>query len=65
MPTPVAARSKARVCDLSLAETVGSNPASGMSTSCKCCVLSDRGLSDGPIIHPECGVSECDRYKPR
>ena len=61
MLTPVAAWSKAWVCTRSLAETVGSNPAGGMSISFECCVLSDRGLSDGPITHPECRVSECDR----
>jgi hypothetical protein len=32
-----------------------------MSISYECCVLSDRGLSDGPVTRPECGVSECDR----
>jgi hypothetical protein len=34
-----------------------------MSVSCECCVMSGRGLCDGPIPHPEdptkCGVSEC------
>jgi len=61
MPTPVTARSKAWVCHRSHADSVGSNPAGGISISCECCVLSDRGLSSGPITRPECGVSECDR----
>jgi len=39
-----------------------------MFVCCGCCVLSGRGLCDGPIIcseesrsPTECGVSECDR----
>jgi hypothetical protein len=28
---------------------------------CECCVLSGRGLCDGLVPRPECGVSECDR----
>jgi hypothetical protein len=36
-----------------------------MSVSCECCVLSGRGLCDGPIRQPEEsyreGVSGCDR----
>jgi hypothetical protein len=31
-----------------------------MSVSCDCCVLSDRGLYDGPISYPET-PTECDR----
>ena len=32
-----------------------------MSVCCECCVLSGRGLCDGPITCPEeCGRSECD-----
>jgi hypothetical protein len=31
-------------------------PGALMSVSCKCCVLSGRGLCDGPIP-TECGVS--------
>jgi hypothetical protein len=53
----VAARSKAWVCGYSLAEIVASNPAreggAWMSVSCECCVLSGRGLCDGPIPRPE------------
>ena len=40
-------------------------PATWMSISCECCVLSGRGLCDGPVARPEshfdCGASECDR----
>ena len=55
---PVAERSKARVCSLSLAEIVGSN-------SYEYCVLSGRGLCDGAIPRPGesyrlCCVSVCD-----
>jgi hypothetical protein len=40
-----------------------------MFVCCECCVLSGRGLCDGPITRPEessrspteCGVAECDR----
>jgi hypothetical protein len=28
-------------------------PGEWMSLACECCVLSDRGLCDGPIPHPE------------
>jgi hypothetical protein len=45
-----------------------SNPAGSMnSVSCECCVLSGRGLCDGPIPPPEescrmCAcVTECDQ----
>ena len=36
------------------------------SVSLDCCMLSGRGLCDGPITRPEespteCGVSQCDR----
>ena len=53
MPIPVAARSKAWVCGLSLAWNVGSNPARAMSVCCECCVLSGRGLCIGLITRPE------------
>jgi len=57
-PIPVAARSKAWVCGLSLAGILGSNPAGAwMSVSCKCCVLSGRRLCDELITRPE----ECYR----
>ena len=44
-PVLVAARSQVQFCDRSPAETVG--------VCCQCCVLSSRGLCDGPITHPE------------
>ena len=50
LSTPVAPRYKAWVCGRSHAETESSNPSGAlMSASCQCCVLSGRGLSDGPI----------------
>ena len=52
-PVSVAARSKAWVCGRSPAEIVGSNPTGGMDVCCECCVLSGKGLCDGPITHPE------------
>jgi len=52
VPVPVAARSKAWVCGRSLAGIVGSNPAGSMDI-CLLCVLSGRGLCDGPITRPE------------
>jgi len=64
-PVPVAARSKAWVCDRSPAEIVGSNHTGGMSVCCECCVLSGRGLCEELIILLEefyrvsC-VVECD-----
>jgi hypothetical protein len=43
------ARSKAWICGRSLAEIAGSNSAGGMgSVFCEFCVLSARGLCDGP-----------------
>jgi hypothetical protein len=61
----VAARSKLPVCGRSLAGIAVSNPAAEfMSVSCNCCVLSGRGLYEGPITHPEesyqRGMSDCD-----
>jgi len=47
------ARSVALVCGRSTAEIVGSNPTGGMDVCCECCVLSVRGLCDGPITRPE------------
>ena len=53
-PIPVAARSKAWACSLSLAGVAGSNPAwAWMNVSCECCVSSGRCLSVGPITRPE------------
>jgi hypothetical protein len=44
-PIPVAARSKVRVCGISLAGIAASNPSGGTtSVSCERCVLSGRGL---------------------
>ena len=48
-PIPVAAWSKAWICNRSLAGSVGSNPAGGMEV----CVLSGRGLCVGLITRPE------------
>jgi hypothetical protein len=31
-----------------------------MPVCCECCVLSGRGLWNGPMTRSECGVSECD-----
>jgi len=54
VPVPVAPRSKPRVYDDSLAGIVGSSPAGEFRcVSCECCVLSGRGLWDGPITRPE------------
>jgi hypothetical protein len=52
MPVPVAARSKAWACGLSLAEIVGSNPPGGMN-ACECCVLSGRGVCVELITRPK------------
>jgi hypothetical protein len=47
---PLSALSKASVCGRSLAGIAGSKIAGAwMSVSCECCVLSGRGLCDGPI----------------
>jgi hypothetical protein len=53
LPIPVAAQSKAWVCGLSLAGIAGSNPAGSMNVCLLCCVLSVRGLCDGPITRQE------------
>jgi hypothetical protein len=54
VPNPVAERSTVRFCCRSLAGIVGSNPVEGIDVRlCKCSVLSDRGLCDGPISRPE------------
>jgi hypothetical protein len=51
----VAARSKAWVCGRSLTGIAGSNFAGGawLSVAYECCVLSRRGLCDGPITRSE------------
>jgi hypothetical protein len=64
-PIPVAERSRAWVCSRSRAGLEGVNPAEGIIW-CECCVLSGRGLRDGPIPRSEesyrlwC-VSVCDQ----
>ena len=45
--------SSAWVYDGSLAGITGSNPDGCMDVSCECCVMSGRGLCDGPIPRPE------------
>ena len=53
-PILVAPRYKARVCGRSLAGiSVRIPPATWMSLSCECCVLSGRGLCFGLITRPE------------
>ena len=64
---PIAAWSKSWIYRRSLAGIAGSNPAGvWLSVSCKCCVLSGRGLWDGPIPRLEdsyrlCEIIECDQ----
>ena len=48
----MAARSKAWVCDRSLAEILGSNPTEGMDVCRECCMLLGRGLCDELITRP-------------
>jgi hypothetical protein len=50
---PVAARSKALVCDRSLAGIVGSNLTRGMAISFECCLFFGRDLFFGLITLPE------------
>ena len=69
MPIRVAPRSKAWACGRSLAGIADSIPAGAwISVSCECCVLSGRGVFDGPIIRPEESyqfvVFECDLENP-
>ena len=63
-PIPMAPRSKVWVCGRSLAGSWDCGFESWMSVCCECCVLSGRGLCDGPITRPEksypCGAYECD-----
>ena len=50
----MAARSKALLCGPLIAGIAGSNPPGAcMPVSFECCVLSGRGLGDGPIPHLE------------
>jgi hypothetical protein len=55
VPIPVVELSKERVCGRSLAgiARVRIPTWAWMSVSCKCCVLSGRGLCNGLITHPE------------
>jgi hypothetical protein len=48
----LAARSKGCVCGRSLAGIAGLNPVGGMDVCLEFCVLSGRGLCDGPIPRP-------------
>lgn len=51
---PVPARSKVWVCGRSFARIEVSNPPGSMGyVSCEYCMVSGRGLCDGPIIRPE------------
>jgi len=52
-PIPGAARPKVWVCGRSFAGRAGSNPTRGMDVCYECCVLSGRGLCDGPITRTE------------
>jgi hypothetical protein len=50
---------KAWVCDRSTAGTTGSDPVRGIDVCAfECCVLSGRGLCDGPITHKR-SSTEC------
>ena len=65
MPIPVAARSKAQVCGLSLAGIAGSNPARGFGclslVNFVCCQVSATGRSLVQRSPTECVcVTECD-----
>jgi hypothetical protein len=54
MPILVVPRAKPRVYGRSLVGIAGSNHAGECTfDSCECCVLSGRGLCDGPITGPE------------
>ena len=43
----------AMVCVRSLAGIAGSNLARRVDVCCECCVMSGKGLRDGPITGPE------------
>ena len=49
LSVPVAVRSETWVCGCLLAGITGSNSTWSADVSCECCVLSRRGLCDGPI----------------
>ena len=49
----MAERSKAWACGHSNVEIESSNPAGALDVYCLCCVLSGRGVCDGPITRPE------------
>ena len=57
--TPVAVRSKAWVCGRLRDGITGSNPTWSADVSCEYCVLSGRGLCDGPIPRMEEFYREC------
>jgi hypothetical protein len=56
---PVGRAAYGGVCGGSLAWMAGSNPAGGTDVCCECCVLSGRGLCDGPIPRPEESYRVC------
>jgi len=60
-PIPLAARSKAWLCGRLVAGIVGSNPAGVIDVSYECCVLSGRGICEGPIplLEESYGVYVC------
>ena len=54
LPIPVAARlRRGSLASRLLGLRVRIPPAAWMSVSCECCVLSVKGLCDGPITRPE------------
>ena len=62
-PVPVAVRSKAWVCDLSLAEIVGANPVGGTDVCCVLCCQAEVSAPVWSIVQKtpkDCGVSVCD-----
>jgi len=60
-PVPVAARSKAWVCGLSLADTEDSNPTGGMDVCCVCCQVEVSATSRSFVqgSPTDCGTSLC------
>jgi len=59
VPIAVAAQSKAWICGLSIAGNEGSNPEGDMDVSCGCCLLSGKGLCEGPFLRPEQSYPMC------